>query len=140
MSSLKRPVGTFVVKQVQLLYAREIIHAGKMQTLYMLKQVVFIVANHCAFESQYRTFKGSLLITHFQRSNWNGLGNTTRMQLQLQRVAHGEEELTLKIKRKKERKKERERKKFFNFLAVQVIYICVYITNYLHFFTMFLSF
>ena len=28
----------------------------------------------------------------------------------------------------------------FHFLAVQVIFICVYITNYLHFFTMFLSF
>ena len=27
-----------------------------------------------------------------------------------------------------------------SFLAVQVIFICVYITNYLHFFTMFLSF
>jgi len=25
-------------------------------------------------------------------------------------------------------------------LAVQVIFICIYITNYLHFFTMFLSF
>ena len=28
----------------------------------------------------------------------------------------------------------------FHFLAVQVIFICVYITNYLHIFTMFLSF
>jgi len=28
----------------------------------------------------------------------------------------------------------------FHFLAVRVIFICVYITNYLHFFTMFLSF
>jgi len=28
----------------------------------------------------------------------------------------------------------------FHFLAVQVIFICVYITNYLHFSTMFLSF
>ena len=28
----------------------------------------------------------------------------------------------------------------FHFLAVQVIFICVYITNYLHFFTIFLSF
>jgi len=27
-----------------------------------------------------------------------------------------------------------------SFLAVQVIFICIYITNYLHFFTMFLSF
>ena len=27
-----------------------------------------------------------------------------------------------------------------SFLAVQVIFICVYITNYLHFITMFLSF
>ena len=27
-----------------------------------------------------------------------------------------------------------------SFLAVQVIFICVYITNYLHFSTMFLSF
>ena len=27
-----------------------------------------------------------------------------------------------------------------SFLAVQVIFICVYITNYLHFFTVFLSF
>ena len=27
----------------------------------------------------------------------------------------------------------------FSFLAVQVIFICVYITNYLHFFTMFLT-
>ena len=30
--------------------------------------------------------------------------------------------------------------KYFIFLSVQVIFICVYITNYLHFFTMFLSF
>ena len=30
--------------------------------------------------------------------------------------------------------------KRISFLAVQVIFICVYITNYLHFFTMFLSF
>ena len=29
---------------------------------------------------------------------------------------------------------------WFSFLAVQVIFICVYITNYLQFFTMFLSF
>ena len=29
---------------------------------------------------------------------------------------------------------------FLSFLAVQVIFICVYITNYLHFFTVFLSF
>jgi len=28
----------------------------------------------------------------------------------------------------------------FHFLAVEVIFICVYITNYLHFSTMFLSF
>ena len=28
----------------------------------------------------------------------------------------------------------------FHFLAVQVIFICVYITNYLHFITKFLSF
>jgi hypothetical protein len=28
----------------------------------------------------------------------------------------------------------------FNFLVVQVIFICVYMTNYLHFFTVFLSF
>ena len=28
----------------------------------------------------------------------------------------------------------------FHFLAVQMIFICVYITNCLHFFTMFLSF
>jgi hypothetical protein len=28
----------------------------------------------------------------------------------------------------------------FNFLAVQLIFICVYITNYLHFFTVFLRF
>jgi len=27
-----------------------------------------------------------------------------------------------------------------SFLAMQVIFICVYVTNYLHFFTMFLSF
>jgi len=37
-------------KQAQLLYGAEIIHTGKMQTFYMLKQVVFIAANHCAFE------------------------------------------------------------------------------------------
>ena len=30
--------------------------------------------------------------------------------------------------------------KCISFLAVQVIFICVYITNYLHFFAMFLSF
>jgi len=81
-----------------------------MQTFYTLKQVVFIVANHCAFESQYRTFKGSLLITHFQLSNWNGLGNTIRAQLQVQRVTEGEEELTWKKERKKERIRKKERK------------------------------